>query len=78
MQDELERFSLDFVYEFIVIFKDDKREIYINLILFIVLDDFRKRSGLFDMYIFQSIVNFVSILKNGEELKSIGLIEIKY
>lgn len=55
--DELERFSLDLVYEPTAIFKDDKREIYTNLILFTVLDDPRKRSGPSDMHIFQSIAN---------------------
>lgn len=70
MQDELERFSLDLVYEPTAIFKDDKREIYTNLILFTVLDDPRKRSGPSDMHIFQSIANPVSILKNGQESKS--------
>lgn len=74
MQDELERFSLDLVYEPTAIFKDDKREIYTNLILFTVLDDPRKRSGPSDMHIFQSIANPVSIL----ESKSTGLTETKH
>lgn len=78
MQDELERFSLDLVYEPTAIFKDDKREIYTNLILFTVLDDPRKRSGPSDMHIFQSIANPVSILKNGQESKSTGLTETKH
>lgn len=78
MQDELERFSLDLVYEPTAIFKDDKREIYTNLILFTVLDDPRKRSGPSDMHIFQSIANPVSILKNGQGSKSTGLTETKH
>ncbi|XP_078332261.1 epidermal growth factor receptor kinase substrate 8-like isoform X2 [Crassostrea virginica] len=55
--DELEKFPLDLVYEPTAIFKDDKREIYNNLILFSVLEDSRKRNGPSDMHIFQSVVN---------------------
>ncbi|XP_048779459.2 epidermal growth factor receptor kinase substrate 8-like protein 1 isoform X5 [Ostrea edulis] len=54
--EELERFPLDLVHEPTAIFKDDKREIYTNLILFTVLEDPRRRNGQADMHIFQSIV----------------------
>ena len=68
LQDELEKFPLDLVYEPTAIFKDDKREIYNNLILFSVLEDSRKRNGPSDMHIFQSVVNPVSSWASVEDI----------
>ncbi|XP_062606457.1 epidermal growth factor receptor kinase substrate 8-like isoform X2 [Saccostrea cucullata] len=55
--EELERFPIESVHEPTAIFKDDKREIYTNLILFTVVDDIRRRNGPADMHIFQSIIS---------------------
>ncbi|KAJ8299245.1 hypothetical protein KUTeg_023305 [Tegillarca granosa] len=43
--EELERFPIQLVHEPTAIFKDDRREIYTNLILFTILDDPRKRNS---------------------------------
>ncbi|KAK3102292.1 hypothetical protein FSP39_010265 [Pinctada imbricata] len=53
--EELERFPIENVHDPTAIFKDDRREIYTNLILFTVLEDPRRRGGQADMHIFQSI-----------------------
>ncbi|KAL5006255.1 hypothetical protein ScPMuIL_015061 [Solemya velum] len=52
--EELERFPVDMVHEPTAILKNDRREIYNNLVLFSIMDDPRKR-GSADMHIFQSI-----------------------
>jgi epidermal growth factor receptor kinase substrate 8 len=56
-QDELERFPIAQVHEPTAIFKNDKREIYNNLVLFTILDDPRKRNSQTDMHIFQSVAS---------------------
>ena len=53
--DELERFPLELVHDPTAIFKEDRREVYTNLILFSVLDQPGKYNGRCDMHIFQSI-----------------------
>lgn len=53
-QEELERFPIQLVQDPTAIFKNDRREIYNNLILFTIIDDPKKRSSQADMHIFQS------------------------
>ena len=53
--EELERFPLDLVHEPTAIFKEDKREVYTNLILFTILENPGKYNNRCDMHIFQSI-----------------------
>ncbi|XP_012939830.1 epidermal growth factor receptor kinase substrate 8 [Aplysia californica] len=52
--EELERFPVQLVQDPTAIFKNDRREIYNNLILFTIVDDPKKRSSQADMHIFQS------------------------
>ena len=55
-QEELERFPVQLVSDPTAIFKNDRREIYNNLILFTIVEDAKKRSSSqADMHIFQSI-----------------------
>lgn len=54
-QEELERFPLELVHEPTAIFKEDKREVYTNLIMFTMLENPGKYSSRCDMHIFQSI-----------------------
>ncbi|VDI65858.1 epidermal growth factor receptor kinase substrate 8 [Mytilus galloprovincialis] len=53
--EELERFPLELVHEPTAIFKEDKREVYTNLIMFTMLENPGKYSSRCDMHIFQSI-----------------------
>ncbi|XP_052066250.1 epidermal growth factor receptor kinase substrate 8-like isoform X2 [Mytilus californianus] len=53
--EELERFPLELVHEPTAIFKEDKREVYTNLILFTMLENPGKYNSRCDMHIFQSI-----------------------
>ncbi|PVD21182.1 hypothetical protein C0Q70_19350 [Pomacea canaliculata] len=53
--EELERFPVHFVQEPTAIFKNDRREIYNNLILFTIIDESNKRDAQADMHIFQSV-----------------------
>lgn len=57
-QEELERFPVDVLHEPTAILKNDRREIYNNLVLFSIMDDPGKRNS--DMHIFQSITSPVS------------------
>ena len=60
LQEELERFPVQFVQEPTAIFKNDRREIYNNLILFTVMDESNKKDSQADMHIFQSVRTPVS------------------
>ncbi|XP_059170849.1 epidermal growth factor receptor kinase substrate 8-like isoform X3 [Physella acuta] len=72
--EELERFPIQLVQDPTAIFKNDRREIYNNLILFTIVDDPKKRSSQADMHIFQSckapaqeIVDEILAAKNGQQ-----------
>jgi epidermal growth factor receptor kinase substrate 8 len=72
--EELERFPIQLVQDPTAVFKNDRREIYNNLILFTVIDDPKKRSSQADMHIFQSskapaqeIVDEILAAKNGQQ-----------
>ncbi|CAL1535450.1 unnamed protein product [Lymnaea stagnalis] len=72
--EELERFQIQLVQDPTAIFKNDRREIYNNLILFTIVDDPKKRSSQADMHIFQSckapaqeIVDEILAAKNGQQ-----------
>ncbi|KAK7098896.1 epidermal growth factor receptor kinase substrate 8-like isoform X6 [Littorina saxatilis] len=53
--EELERFPVHHLHEPTAIFKNDRREIYNNLILFTVMDESNKKDAQADMHIFQSV-----------------------
>ena len=55
MQEEIERFPIQLIHEPTAIFKNDKREIYNNLILFTVIEDPKRKNSQADMHIFQSV-----------------------
>uniref|UniRef100_A0A0B7BDQ4 SH3 domain-containing protein n=1 Tax=Arion vulgaris TaxID=1028688 RepID=A0A0B7BDQ4_9EUPU len=72
--EELEKFPVQLVQDPTAIFKNDRREIYNNLILFTIVDDPKKRSSHADMHIFQSskapaqeIVDEILAAKNGQQ-----------
>ncbi|XP_046552704.1 epidermal growth factor receptor kinase substrate 8-like isoform X5 [Haliotis rubra] len=53
--EELERFPMDCIVDPTAVFKNDRREVYNNLILFTVVEDPRRKSSQGDLHIFQSI-----------------------
>ncbi|XP_071100187.1 epidermal growth factor receptor kinase substrate 8-like isoform X3 [Haliotis cracherodii] len=53
--EELERFPMECIVDPTAVFKNDRREVYNNLILFTVVEDHRRKSGQGDLHIFQSI-----------------------
>ncbi|XP_076450323.1 epidermal growth factor receptor kinase substrate 8-like [Babylonia areolata] len=53
--EELERFPVQSLQEPTAIFKNDRREIYNNLVLFTVLEEAHKKDAQADMHIFQSV-----------------------
>ena len=61
LQEELERFPVQYIQEPTAIFKNDRREIYNNLILFTVMDESNKKDAQADMHIFQSVRTPVSL-----------------
>ncbi|BFZ05083.1 hypothetical protein BsWGS_08125 [Bradybaena similaris] len=72
--EELERFPIQLVQDPTAVFKNDRREIYNNLILFTVIDDPKKRTPQADMHIFQSskapaqeIVDEILAAKSGQQ-----------
>ncbi|GFR76122.1 epidermal growth factor receptor kinase substrate 8 [Elysia marginata] len=72
--EELERFPIQQVQDPTAIFKNDRREIYNNLILFTIVDDAKRRGSSADMHIFQSckspaqeIVDEVLAAKSGQQ-----------
>ncbi|BFZ16179.1 hypothetical protein BsWGS_19218 [Bradybaena similaris] len=72
--EELEKFPIQLVQDPTAIFKNDRREIYNNLILFTIIDDPKKRSPQADMHIFQSsrapaqeIVDEILAAKSGQQ-----------
>ncbi|KAH9491472.1 hypothetical protein Btru_044926 [Bulinus truncatus] len=72
--EELERFPIQLVQDPTAIFKNDRREIYNNLILFTIVDDPKRRSSQADMHIFQSckapaqeIVDEILAARNGQQ-----------
>uniref|UniRef100_A0A0B7BBK8 SH3 domain-containing protein n=1 Tax=Arion vulgaris TaxID=1028688 RepID=A0A0B7BBK8_9EUPU len=72
--EELEKFPIQLIQDPTAVFKNDRREIYNNLILFTVIDDPKKRSSQADMHIFQSskapaqeIVDEILAAKNGQQ-----------
>ncbi|XP_055900793.1 epidermal growth factor receptor kinase substrate 8-like protein 1 isoform X3 [Biomphalaria glabrata] len=78
--EELERFPIQLVQDPTAIFKNDRREIYNNLILFTIIDDPKKRSSQADMHIFQSckapaqeIVDEILAARNGQQRLPQGL-----
>ncbi|XP_076471438.1 epidermal growth factor receptor kinase substrate 8-like protein 1 isoform X2 [Babylonia areolata] len=52
--EELERFPMNMIQEPTAVFKNDRREIYNNLVLFTVMDDSSRKEPHADMHIFQS------------------------
>ncbi|XP_041366479.1 epidermal growth factor receptor kinase substrate 8-like isoform X2 [Gigantopelta aegis] len=53
--EEIEKFPIQLIHEPTAIFKNDKREIYNNLILFTVIEDPKRKGSQADMHIFQSV-----------------------
>ncbi|KAL8618908.1 hypothetical protein ACOMHN_020327 [Nucella lapillus] len=53
--EELERFPIHMIQDPTAVFKNDRREIYNNLVLFTVMDDSNKKAAHADMHIFQSV-----------------------
>ncbi|KAL8574358.1 hypothetical protein ACOMHN_057350 [Nucella lapillus] len=53
--EELERFPVQCIQEPTAIFKNDRREIYNNLVLFTVMEEGHKKDAQADMHIFQSV-----------------------